>query len=161
MSGIEPSELWAVAGLTVGFYLFLFVLLRLAGRRTLAQISAFDFLVTVAIGSMLANTALAPATGFARGVVGVSALVSAQLLVAYIRRRFPRTQKVLDFAPRVVARDGDVETSDAIWGPQLTRNEIMSMLRQEGVFDLKEIQVVILEPGGGISIVRGSSKLEA
>lgn len=149
-----------MAGTTVGFYLFLFVLLRLAGRRTLAQISAFDFLVTVAIGSMLANTALSPSTNLVRGVVGASSLVAAQLLVAYIRRRFPRTQRVLDFAPKVVARDGEIETSEGVWGPQLTRDDIMGMLRQQGIFDLNEVEVVILEPGGGLSIVRGLKKSE-
>lgn len=146
-----------VVAITASFYVVIFVVLRVAGRRTLAQISAFDFLVTVAIGSLFANTALSSTSSLAQGAAAVITLVILQIIVAHLRQRFPRTRRVLDFSPRVIVRDGRVDTSEALWGPQLTEDEIMSMLRQQGIFDLDSVRVIILEPTGGLSLIRNEA----
>ena len=127
---------------------------RLAGRRTVAQLSAFDAVVTIAIGSVIAGTVLSPDPSLAQGVVALTTLLSLQVVVAALRRRSRRLRRILEFTPEVVARDGVLQLPTSLLSSQLTDEELGSLLRQRGVFDVRDIAVALLEPTGNISIVR-------
>lgn len=135
-------------------YLTMFVALRVSGRRTLAQFSAFDFVVTIAMGSLLAATALSPGPSYGRGAVALVVLILMQLVIAWTRQRVAWTRKVLDFRPVEIIRNGRMELTSSPFGPQLTADEVRSMLRQKGVFDVENVRQVILEPDGKISVLR-------
>lgn len=159
--GAPAAVLGRVAVTTTLFYVTMFVVLRIGGRRTLAQFSAFDFVVTVAMGSLLASTALSPEPTYSQGVVALVSLVAAQTVVAAVRQRSNLARRFLDFAPEVIARDGELILSTSPWRAQLTRDEVRSLLRKKGIFDVGEVDSVILEPGGGISVVgRGTRDVD-
>lgn len=150
------SSWTAIAGVvvtTIVFYTTVMVALRVAGRRTVAQMSAFDFVVTVAVGSLLANTIASRGPSYMNGAAALATLLGLQVAVAHVRQRFPQTRAMLDFSPRVVAREGRVDTMGDVLGAQLTDKEIVSKLRQRGFFDLNDVRVVVLEPDGEISVV--------
>lgn len=143
-----------VAATTAFFYSTMFVVLRFAGRRTLSQFSAFDFVVTIAMGSLLAGTALSTGTTYAQGVTALTVLVAMQLGIAWLRRRSAVARRVLDFAPEEIGRDGELALATSPWGAQLTADEVRSRLREKGIFDLSGVDLVVLEPNGKISVLR-------
>ncbi len=147
------TSMFQVALSSVAFYVTVFFAVRLAGRRTVAQISAFDFVVTVAIGSLLASTIVSADPAYANGAVALVSLLGMQVAVAHLRQRYRAARRFLDFSPRVVWQDGDVRISRDLSGPQLTQEEVVSMLRQKGFFDPGCIRLVILEPNGKVSVV--------
>lgn len=151
--GAPWDVLGRVAVTTALFYVTVFAVLRIAGRRTLAQFSAFDFVVTIAMGSLLAGTALSPRTTFAQGAVALVVLVGMQVLLGSLRQRSRRARTVLDFEPEEIGRDGELSLSSSPLGAQLTEEEVLSLLRQRDVFDVRKAQRVILEPDGRISVV--------
>lgn len=151
--GTSWTTLASVVVSTIAFYVTVMAALRLAGRRTVAQISAFDFVVTVAIGSLLSTTVVSRDPTYAQGAAALVTLLAMQVAVAYARKRFPRARKLLDFSARVIARDGRIDTSPDPLGAQLTEDDVWSMLRQRGFFDLGRVGVIILEPQGKISVV--------
>lgn len=137
-------------------YVVVFAGVRLAGRRTVSQMSAFDVVVTIAIGSLLAQTSTS-GTGLVRGLVGVAVLVALQALIAWVRRRFPATERWIEFSPRIVARDGRVRNdglAGGLGGPQMTEHELAGMLREQGVEHLGEVRYAVLEPTGELSVLR-------
>jgi uncharacterized membrane protein YcaP (DUF421 family) len=82
----------------------------------------------------------------------VLTLLALQTAVAAARKRWPRTQVLVDFRPEIVVKDGAMYLSRSVLGPQLTESEIRSRLRSQGVFDLRTVSVVIVEPGGDLSV---------
>ena len=86
-------------------YIFLVVAIRAFGKRTLAQLTAFDFIVTVALGSTLATIILSSDVSWAEGAVALALLVLLQYVVSQLRR-LPGGRKALTAQPTLLVRDG-------------------------------------------------------
>lgn len=156
--GASTEGLLQVASSTLALYVTVVVALRVAGRRTVSQMSAFDFVVTIAIGSLVASTVLTPDPSYLRGVVAVSTLLLAQQIVALIRQRVPWSRRILDFEPQALYSEGKLRLRDSPLTAQVTEAEIHSKLRRAGVDSLDEVRVVILEPDGRMSVLRHDSQ---
>ena len=148
-----------VAGSTTAIYVSAMVAIRLAGRRTVAQMSAFDVVVTIALGSVIASTALSREPTYAQGVTVMATLLVLQIAAAALRQRFALMRRIVDFAPCVVVHDGELRLPTTPFGPQLSEDEVLSMLREQGVFHLDGLRLVVIEPTGGLSIVRASEEV--
>lgn len=148
------DEVGQVIVLTVALYLSVLVCVRVAGRRTVSQMSAFDFVVTVAIGSLVAATVLDPGTGYGPGLAAVVTLLLAQQGVAVLRQRNQTARKLIDFAPEHVYENGELALRGNPMAAQITEAELRSKLRQRGIFSFDGVRVVILEPNGEISVWR-------
>lgn len=143
-----------VAGSTVAIYCSALVAIRLAGRRTVAQLSAFDVVVTIALGSLIATTAVSRDPSYAQGITALCTLLVLQVVAAALRQRFPLVRRLLDFPPCVVVRNGALRLPSTPFGAQMTADELLSKLRERGVFHLDGVRVVIMEPTGGLSVER-------
>ncbi len=150
--GASWQTIGYVVGGTVAMYCSTLVAARIAGRRTLAQLSAFDTIITVAIGSLLASTSITREVSYAQGISGLATLLGLQLVVAAGRRRFSALGRLIEFEPQLAVRDGQLHLDKSPFGAQLTRAELESALRQQGVFDLTKACLVVLEPTGKISV---------
>ncbi len=142
---------YVVAG-TVAMYFSTLAAARIAGRRTLAQLSAFDTIITIAMGSLLASTSVTRDASYTQGLAVLLTLLVLQLVVAWGRRRFSVLRRLIEFEPQLVVRDGEVHLDRNPLGVQLTRGELESALRQHGVFDLANARIVVLEPTGKMSV---------
>lgn len=138
---------------TIMLYLCALAAVRLVGRRTVAEISAFDVVVTVALGSVVASTALPNDPSLVDGVAVLAGLLLLQVSVGAVRQRFPALGRYLDFRPYVVARGSKITVRRSPLTAQLTEQDVRMMLRLQGTFDLGNAQLVVLEPNGRISVV--------
>lgn len=150
--GASWSAIGFVALSTVAMYLSVLVGVRLAGRRTLAQLSAFDAVVTIALGSILSTTVLSASPSYARGLTAVVTLLGLQVALGAVRRRYPRVRRLVDFDPVPLIEDGVVQPRGGPLGVQLTDDELRSALRGRGVFDVDEVDEAVLEPTGDVSV---------
>lgn len=132
-------------------YLSLIVLLRISGKRTLAKLNAFDFVVTVAIGSTLATVLLSSSVALAEGVLGLVLLVGLQYVVAWASVRSHRVERWVKSEPTLVYRDGFLES--AMRRERITRDELREAARGQGYADLSEISAIVLESDGSLSIL--------
>lgn len=142
-----------VVASTTAIYCSTLTAVRIAGRRTVTQLSAFDVVVTIALGSIVASTAVSRDPSYAQGITAVVTLLALQVIAGALRQRSARVRRLLDFTPCVVARHGDLDLSAAPSGPQLTADEVLSKLRERGVYSLHDVNLVIVEPGGSLSVV--------
>lgn len=129
------------------------ILLRLAGRRTVARMSAFDFVVTVAVGSIIATTVVNTSTPLVNGLSAVLVLLVLQAGVGALRQRSPRIRRLVDFRPIVVYEKGGLELPTSPLGPQPTREEIESKIRAYGLIDWEPVEKIVLEPDGNVSVI--------
>ena len=138
-----------------GGYGALVLLLRLSGKRTLAKLNAFDFVITVALGSTLATILLDSRTAWADGVVALATLVVLQLVVAVMTAWTRAGRRLLTAGPSVLLRDGVPDT--AMMGRQrVGMDELRQAVRGAGTGDLAQVTVVLLETDGTMSVITRS-----
>jgi uncharacterized membrane protein YcaP (DUF421 family) len=138
-------------------YAAVIVLTRLAGLRSLAKMSSFDFAATVAVGSTVASTALA-ATPLANGVVALSMLYGLQYLVATLRRR-KVFRGAVDNEPMLLMARGEVIEGN-LRHSRVSREELWAQLRLSGVHRREQVHAVVLETTGDMSILQGDGPFD-
>lgn len=145
-------------------YAALVVFLRISGRRTLSKMNAFDFVVTVALGSTLATVVLSRRVSLADGVVAFGLLIGLQFVVTWTSVRIQWAQKVVTGEPIMLLYRG-VLLPRALKKARVTANEVRAAVRGAGGAQLECIDAVILETDGSFSVIekvsdRGGSSLE-
>ena len=137
---------------TLAIYGSTLVAIRLAGRRTVAELSAFDVVITVAIGSLVASTAASPQPSYGQGMTALMTLLILQVGIGALRQRSSTVRRVLDFKPETVVDGSQICLPEGPLSSQMTRDELQSKLRERGVFDLDDVTLVVVEPTGGLSV---------
>jgi uncharacterized membrane protein YcaP (DUF421 family) len=125
--------------------------LRLGERRTLAQLSAFDFAVAVAIGAIIGRGATAADTSFATSAVALVTLLVAHRVVA-ISRRHSRVVRLIDHPPRVLVARGELQGQE-LARAGLTDADVYALLRENGVGDLGQVEYLLYETRGTVTVI--------
>lgn len=133
-------------------YGVLVLLLRLSGKRTLAKLNAFDFVVTVALGSTLATVLLSSDVSLVEGAVGLGLLIAAQYLVATASERSKALRRLVKSEPQVVLRHGEI-LLEVLHKERLAVEEVHQALRQSGISDMTKVAAVVLETDGSFSVL--------
>lgn len=149
---------WSAIGLvliaTVAIYLIVVLYTRLAGPRSMATMSSFDFAASVAIGSTVATVANL-GTPLAHGLVTLAVLYLAQLVMAQLRRNL-KLGRALDNQP-ILLMDGEEILKDHLRTARVTEPELWSQLRRAGVSRLDQVLAVVMETTGDISVIKAES----
>lgn len=133
-------------------YLGLVALLRISGKRTLAKLNAFDFVVTIAIGSTLATIALDPRTSLADGLVALWLLIALQFLAAKATAWAPWLRRLVTAEASLLLIDGEPNE----WEMRRRRvsvEDLHQAVRASGLGDLSLVAAVVLETDGSMSVV--------
>jgi uncharacterized membrane protein YcaP (DUF421 family) len=149
------TDIGRIVAVGAAAYLTLVLVLRFSGKRTLSKLNAFDFVVTVALGSTLATIVLNSAVSWAEGAVALAMLTVLQLLVASTTSRLPFTRKVLTAEPTYLVRDGVLDEA-AMRNERIAAAEVRQALRSSGAGSLQEVAAVILETDGTLSVITRS-----
>ncbi|MGB7450377.1 MAG: YetF domain-containing protein [Ornithinimicrobium sp.] len=137
-------------------YAWLVLLLRVSGKRTLAQLNAFDFVVTVALGSTLASVTMTGSIAWAEGATALTLLAALQFVAAASSSRFPWVRRALTSEPTVLLRDG-VPIENTMRAERITEDSLCAAVRGSGVGGLDLVAAVVLETNGGLSVVPRSA----
>jgi uncharacterized membrane protein YcaP (DUF421 family) len=125
--------------------------LRLGERRTLAQLSAFDFAVAVAIGAIIGRGATASDTSFATSATALVTLLVAHRVVA-IGRRHSRIVRLIDHPPRVLVVRGELQETE-LARAGLTTADVYALLREHGIGDLGQVGYLLYETRGAVTVI--------
>ncbi|WP_131104613.1 DUF421 domain-containing protein [Ornithinimicrobium sufpigmenti] len=137
-------------------YATLVVLLRISGKRVLAKLNAFDFVVTVALGSMLASAVLTQDIRYADVLVGMGLLILTQWLVTRLTVSLPVQRRFITAEPTLLVRRGEF-LEPAMTSARLTRDEVLQAIRSSGHGGLGSVAAVVLESDGTLSVITDSS----
>src|SRR5690625_2015369 len=110
-------------------YIALVVMLRLFGKRTLAKWNAFDLVVTVAFGSVLATTLLSTETALVQGILAMGLLVGLQWCITWLSVRSVTVQKWVKSQPRLLLLEGEFQ-EDALHQERVTESEVRAAIRR-------------------------------
>jgi uncharacterized membrane protein YcaP (DUF421 family) len=133
-------------------YLVLIVVLRLTGKRTLSKWNSFDFIVTIALGSVLATVILAKDVPLLEGILALAALVGLQLVLTWSAVRLGWLDRLIKARPALLLHRGEL-CLETMRRERVSEPEIYAALRSHGVTDLEEVEAVVLETDGTFSVL--------
>lgn len=134
-------------------YVALVALLRISGKRTLSKMNAFDFIVTIAFGSLLATVMLSRTVPLAEGVLALGLLVGTQYVVTWLSVRSERFQGLVKASPTLVFHRGRF-LDQAMRSQRVTREEVLAAMRKHGAVSSDEVGAVVLETEGTLTVMR-------
>ncbi|UWZ86643.1 DUF421 domain-containing protein [Occallatibacter riparius] len=128
-------------------YLTLIVLVRVFGKRELAQLNPFDLIVLLSLSNTVQNAIIGDDNSVTGGVIGAFGLLTINWLVVRTLYKAPRLNRMLEGRSTVLVNDGKVDRK-AMEHERLTREELMEIIHRQGFEHLHEVGRVVLEPNG-------------
>lgn len=147
--------------LTVIGLFWVVVLVRVNGLRSFSKMTNFDFVMTVAVGSLLAGAGQATKwSGFLQILIAMVALFIAQYVTARLRKSSDGFENLMQNKPIILMRDGQIMEA-ALTKTRVAKSDLIAKLREANVLDFSEVRAVILETTGDISVLHGDECAEA
>ena len=144
-------EIWKVMLTALTSVTVLFITTKLLGHKQVSQLDFFDYINGITIGSIAAELAtelespLKPLTAiFIYGVVS--------MLLNFLTSKFPRSRKYINGTPTILMNDGKIYRKN-LKKAKLDLSEFLLLCREQGYFDPDELQTVIFEPNGQLSVL--------
>lgn len=134
-------------------FAFLLLLFRLTGKRSLAQITTFDFVLLLIIGEATQQALLGDDFSVMNAWIVIATLMGLDLLLSHLKHYFPRLDPVVDSVPLVVVADGKL-IEERAGHERVDLEDVLAAAREKhGLERLEQIKYAVLERSGGISII--------
>lgn len=118
--------------------------------------TSFDFVITVATGSLLATAMVASNWNeYFQAIVAIGALFIVQLLIAKARIKFPGFRQLISNEPILLFMGGEFD-EEALRDARVVKEDVWAKLREANALDVSQVQAVVLETTGDISVLHGS-----
>jgi uncharacterized membrane protein YcaP (DUF421 family) len=134
-------------------YVFLLVLFRLSGKRTLAQVTTFDFVLLLIISEATQQALVDGDNSMTNAFLLVATLVALNIVFSEIKQRFKAAERVLDGLPLLIVEHGNL-LHDRMAKERIDENDVLDAAREHhGLERLEQIKYAVLERNGKISII--------
>jgi uncharacterized membrane protein YcaP (DUF421 family) len=134
-------------------FIALYLLMRLMGKRELAQLTPFELIVLVVIGDLIQQGVTQNDFSVTGAIIAVSTIAFLAIVMSWATYLWPAAERLLEGEPRVIMRDGEIVTAN-LHRSRLTRAEIESEMRLAGIGKVSDVAWAILEPRGKISFIQ-------
>jgi uncharacterized membrane protein YcaP (DUF421 family) len=128
-------------------YLVLVLLLRLFGKRELAQLNPFDLVVLLSLSNTVQNAIIGEDNSVTGGIIGAFSLLAINWLVVRVLFRSRRLTRAFEGRATVLVRDGQIDQK-ALARESLTREELLDVIHRQGFADFHQVRKCELEPNG-------------
>lgn len=147
------TSLFRTLGVGLLSYVVLVLQLRLSGKRTLSKMNAFDFVVTIALGSTLATMLLSKDVTLADGAAAFALLILLQFIITWLSVRSEKIQDLVKAKPALLLYKGQFMELD-MRRERITKEEILAAIRSQGIGNVEEVDAVVLETQGNLSVIQ-------
>jgi uncharacterized membrane protein YcaP (DUF421 family) len=154
LDGWEPVGRILVIG-TLG-YAALVILLRATGKRTLARMNPFDFVITVTLGATFGRVMTASEVGLVELVAAFLVLIGLQYAASLVRLRSPALAAAIDSPPSLLFYRGRF-LKDAMRRERVGRSDLETAARVQGLGSFAEVEAIVLESDGRLAVIRSGS----
>lgn len=161
MISVEITSTWSRVGLvavsSVAMLVGIIAYVRMAGLRSFSKMSAFDFAVTVAMGSLLASVTLS-GSSLVDGLTAAAALLGAQVVIALLRSRLG-LGSLVDNEPLLLMVGPDM-LEDNLRRARISPDDLRAKLREANVRTYDDVRYVVFETTGDVNVVHGKGPLD-
>lgn len=131
-------------------FLFLWLVVRVGGKREVAQLSAFDMILLITVGDLVSQGIVQEDYSVTAAVIAVATFTLAGIALNAFTFRYPRFRPWLAGRARVVVRDGEA-LLDTLAGERMTIQDVNEAARGQGIRRLRDIELCVLENDGSFS----------
>ena len=153
--GSDFSTLPFILTSGIGAYGLIIIFTRLTGLRSFSKMSAPDFAMTVAVGSIFGSIIANPNPNLINGALALAFLFIAQFFLAYIRKRSRIISNLLDNQPVLLMSKGKFLYNN-LKKCNVTRDDVLAKLREGNALHLEAVHAVVFETTGDISVLHDS-----
>jgi uncharacterized membrane protein YcaP (DUF421 family) len=134
-------------------FILLLILTRIMGKKQLSQLTFFDYVVGITIGSIAATMSVDKNIQISNGVVSLAIWGLIPIILGFLGMKSRKFLRLTDGRPSIVIKNGEV-LEESMKKNQLAIDELMMLLRENGVFKIDDIEIAILETNGELSIMK-------
>ncbi|MTI83056.1 MAG: DUF421 domain-containing protein [Firmicutes bacterium] len=135
----------------LGSFIFLFVLTRLMGKEQIAQLTFFDYIVGITIGSIAATLTTTPQDPFLPGLLGLVIWGLLPILIGLITLKWVPIRKIMEGEPVVIIQNGKID-EEVMTKQRLNYDDLLMLLREQKVFNIHDVENALYERDGQLSI---------
>jgi uncharacterized membrane protein YcaP (DUF421 family) len=136
-------------------FAFLWLITRAVGKRELGQLSAFELVLLITMGDLVQQGVTQEDYSVSGAILTVGTFALLSVALSYITWRFPRSRPAVEGQPAVVVRSGETQVKVLAY-ERLPMDDVLEAARKEGIRDLAEVDLAVLETDGSISFFRRS-----
>lgn len=134
-------------------YVLVWLLIRLSGRRTLAELTTFDFVLLLIIAEATQQALLGDDFSITNGILIVLTLIAINIGLSTVQRRWPWIGKIFNGVPMVIVRDGR-PLEDLMLRARVEEEDVLEAARRlRGLERMDQIKYAVLEKSGGITVI--------
>lgn len=134
-------------------FIFLFLVIRIWGRKHLGSLSPFDFILLLIISEAVQNALVSDDKSVSGAMVTVITMILLNVVLNKLTFNFKNMEKLIDGEPIILIEDGKVD-HNLLNSETVTHQELMEALRSEGVMEIPKVRLAVLETSGKISVVK-------
>lgn len=139
-------------GVSFAVYLFALIVLRLSGKRTLLKMNAFDFIITVSLGTVFGNILINQEDKLWHGILIFVLLLLFQYLTSTLSSRSDLFSRIVKAHPTLLFYDGKY-FDHHLKKERVPKSEVLQAIREQGIGKTEEVAAVVLETDGTISVL--------
>lgn len=137
-------------------YVILIAMLRITGKRSLSKFNIFDFVITIAIGSVFASTMTSNDVKLAQASTAMIVLLAGQYIMSKLALKYDKFESIIKSDPALLFYNGSY-IKETMKNERVTKREILQAARTNGASSLDDVWAVILETDGTMSVIKKSS----
>ena len=122
--------------------------------------TAIDFAITIAIGTILSATILPKASGIPEGCFALGVLFFFQWGISVLRRKSKKICKLTENSPLLIMKDGEI-LDENLKKANLTRADLLAKLRESNAYNFSKVKAVIFESTGDVSVLHGDDEIDS
>ena len=134
-------------------FFFLYVLMRMMGRRELSSLEPFDLILLIVLGDAVQQGLTQDDYSLTGAFLAIGTIAILQLAVSYANFRFPKLRPVLDGEPIVVVQDGKPIEKN-LRRERVTIEDLAAAARQQNIAKIDDVQWAVMETSGAISFIK-------
>lgn len=154
-NGIQPVIRIVVVGTAA--YLAIVLILRISGKRTLASMSAFDFIIAVAVGAVFGRTLTTKDLSISEALTAFILLAVLQFIFAYLENKSKVFKRIFNTSPTLLYYNGEFLQKN-LHKERLDKSKVISAARKKGFGSMEDVAAVILEIDATLSVIGKSEE---
>lgn len=151
MNNIITSDIFKTVIESAVAITILFILVKIMGKKHISQLTYFDYVVGISIGSIAANIITEDTNKFYLGIISMTVITCFPILLSYLSLKSFSARKVIDGSPTILIQNGKI-IEKSLKKSRLDINDILEFLRANNTFNISDVEFAILETSGKVSV---------
>jgi uncharacterized membrane protein YcaP (DUF421 family) len=149
---MDPKDLLMTVVRSIGLYVIMLIVIRMLGKKTVGNFTAFDLLVALMLGEVV-DEVIYGDVSFIEGTVAILVIAGAKYFTSYLSFASPRLAKVLEGSPTILVKEGEINKK-GLKNELMSESEVHAALRLREIEDMREVKLATLEIDGEVSVIK-------